>query len=288
MRTLRTLLAQHGVKLNLASETQCRNAVEGQILRASYHRLDLNSGAKKDGATTEALLYVVEDACELVARDLDLLIQNGNFEQRCFPCDVTVHDRPVIHIAFSEDKGGASSKFCLRCLDCKTPCSYKACSICASYEATKIEDKPPVDDYENFRRILSLIPSVQSLTNFSVVKIGKCHCLVPKSAVAGFLKGDIPVAQSELTKEEADILFAASKAPTGTPEEREERRAEVEVFIDVPSNLILFLTFLMAGRFGLDCSSQGGLLRHHDEWRPIFPFSRDDSSCSRGQGRGYF
>jgi hypothetical protein len=60
------------------------------------------------------------------------------------------------------------------------------------------------------------------------------------------------------------------------------------VFIDVPSNLILFLTLLMAGRFGLDCSSRGGLLRHHDEWRPIFPFSRDDSSCCRGQGRGYF
>ncbi len=233
MRSLRTLLAQHGVKLNLASETQCRKAVEGQILRASYHRLDLNSGAKKDATTTEALLYVVEDACELIARDLDLLVQNGNFEQRCFPCDVAVHDRRVIHIAFSEDKGGASSKFCIRCLDCKAPCSYKACSIAASFEATKIEDKPPVDDYENFRRILSLIPSVQSLTNFSVVKIGKYHCLVPKTAVAGFQKGEIPVAPSELSKEEADLLVAGSKVPAGTLEEREERRAEVEVFIDI-------------------------------------------------------
>lgn len=238
MRALRTLLAQHGVQLNFASETQCRQAVEGQILRASYHRLDLNSGAKKDAVTTEALLYVVEDACELLARDLDLLILNGNFEQRSFPCDVTVLGRFVIHIIFSEDKGGASSKFCIRVLDRKAPCSYTACSIAASFEALKLEDKPPVDDYENFRRILSLVPSIQSLTSFSVVKIGNCHCLVPKSAVAGFQKGDIPVAPSELTKEEADLLLAAAKLPTGTPEEREERRAEVEVCFLMSSHTI--------------------------------------------------
>ena len=48
MRSLRTLLAQHGVQLNFASEHQCRQAVEGQILRSSYHRVDLNSGAKKE------------------------------------------------------------------------------------------------------------------------------------------------------------------------------------------------------------------------------------------------
>jgi hypothetical protein len=40
---------------------------------------------------------------------------------------------------------------------------------------------------------------------------------------------EILVAPSELTQEEADLLLATAKSPTGTPEEREERRAEVEV-----------------------------------------------------------
>ena len=117
----------------------------------------------------------------------------------------------AIHVMLTQDKGGLSSKWVVRLLDVKDPCSYRYarvscystvttarptksttstpraprhCSMFASVEPLN-RDQPKMarDDHPNFAKVLGLVPEYIDLTKFVVVSINNQHVLIPEHAL---------------------------------------------------------------------------------------------------------
>ena len=88
------------------------------------------------------------------------------------------------------DKGGKSSKFAICLCDIETPCSPKDTIVIGTYEQSRRHggdsqkgDASPKDTLSNFELIFSQIDGFEDAHLQAVLRVGRCHVIVPQQAI---------------------------------------------------------------------------------------------------------
>ena len=214
LQCIKTLLREWSCPLSLAPVAQVRAFHKTLSVQTTFHKVDLKGGTK-EAPTTVTSLVMSASIPDILGRDMNYIFEEDAFVPRpTFGQTPVLVGTPVIHdasptpesgtgeldtmvfsvswisspdalyIMITQDKGGQSSKWCIRILNVENPCSYKWCSLFSSFEPYR-QDAPKMacDDHGNFSTVLSLAPGYSDVASFCVLQIFKEHVVIPKMSL---------------------------------------------------------------------------------------------------------
>jgi hypothetical protein len=176
MRDLRSKVKDLGLPVSFASENSMREKCKQYALMSEYFEGVELSGT---GGPISCLIYTAHLA-DIVTRDIDALVANGEFYEWRFACDAGSASHIITGI-LANDWGGMSEKDTWHCVNCLDPCSPRRQSIFCTAIPGKIDEshKKISGSYENFEIELSKVQGLLDLNRNKVVRLGTKHALVP-------------------------------------------------------------------------------------------------------------
>ena len=174
-RELRRALRELGGPITLTPENKVRKQLQESEIAGNYSYLDLKGGA--DGKESVPSLVYTADARQVVQLQADILQASGEAKTWQIPGGRKSHLGMIMN-----DKGGWSEKVVFTLLGRENPCSPRALTIIGSSEVLnrKNETRQIKSNYENISTLLALIPGYYELNNYTLLRIGPGHVVIPK------------------------------------------------------------------------------------------------------------